>query len=157
MARRSREVLGVLHQHVWVRDATKKDPNETGRQRKKRRRESEHWADNQRAAGAQLRRASAGKCARCHIVAVFDREGDIFEAIEELKRLEHRFIIRAVHNRLLDTDDGERHYSRDEVAHAPVIAHKRVELRARAGRASRTARLEVRAMRARLQPPTNQR
>jgi hypothetical protein len=155
VARETREVLGVLHQHVWVRDSKKKNPNETGRERKQRKRESEHWADNQRAAAELLRKTVPGESRGCRVLAVFDREGDIFEAIEALKLLGHSFIIRAEHNRLLDTDDVERSYSLDQVERAPVIAHKVVELRSRPGRSARTVTLEVRAMPALLRPPKN--
>jgi len=72
--------------------------------RKKRRRESEHWAAAQHRVGKLFQ----GVEKRPRIIAVFDREGDIFEAFEALDQLGHSFIIRASHNRLVDSDGEGR-------------------------------------------------
>lgn len=156
VARTSHEVLGVLDQHTWVRSSEKKPKNETPAQRKKRARESDHWADNQKEVSKVVGEV-AGKQKRLapRLIAVFDREGDIFEAIEELDKLGHSFVIRAERNRLLDTSGGAKRYSLDEVQSAPVMAHKTVELRARAGKPARSATLEIRAMTVRIKPPRN--
>lgn len=149
------EVLGVVEQHVWVRSRRKKPANETSRQRKQRPRESEHWADNQRKV-ADVIRVAASKAGRPapHVIAVFDREGDIFEAMEAMTQIGHSFVIRAQRNRLLDDDDPEeRHYSLSEVSTAPVVGYRSVEVRARDGHPARTAILEVRATTVQLMPP----
>jgi hypothetical protein len=152
----SHKVLGVLEQHTWVRSPRKKPKDETASQRKKRARESEHWGDNQRAAAkvmAEVAQAASQDPPR--MVAVFDREGDIFEALETLDELGHSFVIRAERNRLLDTEDDAKHYSLDELRLAPVVGHKTVNVRARAGRPAREAQLEIRAMTASVKPPRN--
>jgi len=147
------EVLGILAQHAWVRSAQKKPPKESSRDRRKRRRESEHWADGQR----RVAEALQGQAPKPRVIGVFDREGDIFDAMEEMDRLGHSFVIRATRNRLLDDSntapDGERRYLLDEVKRAPVITHKTVDVPARAGRPGRTAVLQVRAMLAKIKPP----
>jgi len=151
----SHDVLGVLHQHMWVRSAEKKPGEETLRERKKRRRESDHWADNQRRV-AELLRQQAARAERPapHVIAVFDREGDVFEAMEQLDELGHSFVIRAQHNRLLESPDGRaKRYSLDKVRRAAVLAHKSVQVRERNGQPARTAQLEVRAITVRLTPP----
>jgi hypothetical protein len=89
------------------------------------------------------------------VIAVFDREGDIFEAMEVLDEIGHSFVIRAERNRLVETDDGSKRYSLDEVRTAPVVACKAVDVRGRAGRAARLAMLEIRAMAVSLRPPRN--
>jgi len=156
IARDSHEVLGVLHQHTWTRSKDKKPAKETAAERKKRERESEHWGDNQQhVAEAIAQAAMEDKLPAPRIIAVFDREGDIFEAMEKLDALGHSFVIRAQHNRLLDTDAEGKHYSLDEVRAAPVLAHKTVNIRAYAGRPARVATLEVRAMAASFKPPRN--
>lgn len=149
------EVLGVLEQHVYVRSRKKKPAKESSRDRKRRSRESEHWADNQRKV-AEVLRQSAMQAERPapHVIAVFDREGDIFEAMQTMVELGHSFVIRAQRNRLLDEDDPEaKHYSLDEVTSAPVVGFKSVDLRAREGRPARVTRLEVRATTVLLKPP----
>lgn len=156
VAEGSHAVLGVLHQHTWIRSAKKKPGKETAAQRKKRPRESEHWGDNQKSAAVALREgAERAGVAAPHVIAVFDREGDIFEAMEALRDLGHSFVIRAERNRLLDEDGDERRYGLDEVRKAPVVARKKVDVRAYAGRAARIAELEIRAMSAAVCPPVN--
>ena len=145
------EVLGVLDQHVWVRAERKVTEGESCVARKKRRRESEHWAAAQRRVGKLFQ----GVEKRPRIIAVFDREGDIFEAFEALDQLGHSFIIRATHNRLVDSEGEGREYSLDSVGQAPVVAHRTVDVPARPGRAARVAQMDVRATSLAIRPPRN--
>ena len=144
-------VLGVLDQHVWVRGERKVTQGESGVARKKRRRESEHWAAAQRRVGKLF----AGQEKRPRVIAVFDREGDIFEAFEALDELGHSFVIRATHNRLVDSDGEDREYSLDAVERAPAIAYRTVDVPARPGRGARVAQMEVRATSLAIRPPRN--
>jgi hypothetical protein len=145
------EVLGVLDQHVWTRAERKVTKGESCTARKKRSRESEHWAAAQR----RIAEHFSGSEGRPRVIAVFDREGDIFEAFEALDELGHSFIIRAARNRLLDVDGEDKQYSLDAVGHAPVLAHRTVDVPARAGRPARLAQMEIRAMAAAICPPRN--
>jgi hypothetical protein len=144
-------VLGVLDQHVWVRGERKVTQGESCVARKKRPRESEHWAAGQRRVGKRF----AAQEPRPRVIAVFDREGDIFEAFEALEELGHSFVIRATHNRLVDSQGDAREYSLDAVEQAPVIARRTVNVPARPGRAARMAQMEVRATSLALRPPRN--
>lgn len=155
------EVLGVLDQQVWVRSEKKRPRNESGYARKKRERESEVWRKGQEHVAEALGGKGTGSP---QVIAVFDREGDIFEAFEELERLGHSFIIRATRNRLLDTEarDGSasegtegRRYLLDEVMKAPIRARKEMTVPGRSGRPARVAGLEIRAMEALVRPPSN--
>jgi len=145
------EVLGVLDQQVWVRSERKVTQGESCVERKKRKRESEHWPEGQRRVSKLFR----GVEERPRVIAVFDREGDIFEAFEEIIQLGHSCIIRAIHNRLVDTDGASREYSLDAVEQAPVVGYRTVEVPARPGRTARVAKLEVRAKSLALRPPRN--
>jgi hypothetical protein len=144
-------VLGVLDQHVWVRGERKVTQGESCVARKKRRRESEHWAATQRRIGKLF----AGQAKRPRVIATFDREGDIFEAFEALDELGHSFVIRATHNRLVDSEGESKEYSLDIVERAPIIAHYTVDVPARPGRAARQAQMEVRATSLAIRPPRN--
>jgi len=147
----SHEVLGVLDQHVWVRAVRKVTQDESCVARKKRRRESEHWAAAQRRVGKLFE----GQAKRPRVIATFDREGDIFEAFEALDELGHSFVIRATRNRLVDSDGEDREYSLDAVERAPIIAHYTIDVPARPGRATRVAQMEVRATSLAIRPPRN--
>ncbi|HJX66478.1 MAG TPA: IS4 family transposase [Polyangia bacterium] len=145
------DVLGVLDQHAWVRGERKVTEGESGKARKKRRRESEHWAAGQHRVGKLFRNMEK----RPRIIAVFDREGDIFEAFEALDELGHSFIIRAARNRLVESEGEDKQYSLDCVGQAPVVARREVDVPARAGRAARVAQLEIRAKSLTICPPRN--
>ena len=145
------EVLGVLDQQVWVRSERKVTQGESCKARKKRKRESEHWPEGQR----RVSELFQGVEKRPRLIATFDREGDIFEAFEEIVRLGHSCIIRAIHNRLVDTDGASKEYSLDSVERAPVVGHRTVEVPARPGRAARVAKMEIRAKSLALRPPRN--
>jgi hypothetical protein len=132
------EVLGVLDQQVWVRSERKVTQGESCHARKKRKRESEHWPEGQR----RVNDLFQGVEKRPRLIATFDREGDIFEAFEEI-------------NRLVDTDGASKEYSLDAVEHAPVVGHRTVEVPARPGRAARVAKMEIRAKSLALRPPRN--
>jgi len=145
------EVLGVLDQHVWVRGEGKVTQGESCKARKKRKRESEHWAAAKHRVGKLFQSAER----RPRVIATFDREGDIFEAFEALDGLGHSWIIRATHNRLVDSDGEGKEYSLDSVGQAPVVAHYKVEVPARPGRAARVASIEIRATSLAIRPPKN--
>jgi hypothetical protein len=147
LSARTHEVLGVLDQHVWSRSTDKKPRDESAWDRRKRSRESARWS--------QMERNVAKRLPGAHVIAVFDREGDIFEVFETVDELHHSFVIRATQNRLVAGDD-EQVYSLDEARAAPVVAHRTVEVPARGGgRGARTAQLQVRAVRVNVQPPKN--
>lgn len=150
-----RRVLGVLDQQAWSRSTEKKPRDETAEQRRSRSRESERWPETiKRTAALCAERAIEPS----RIIAVADRESDIFEVFEACDEVGCSFVLRATHNRLL-FDDGEggqqREYSLDTVRAATVIAHKTVRVPARGSVPARTARLQVRAMRVDVSPPKN--
>jgi hypothetical protein len=148
----TREVLGVLEQHVWSRSKEKRPRDESARARRGRTRESERWSSVQRRVAERLGESGVS----AHVIAVYDREGDIFEVFEECDEIGHSFVIRATHNRLLESESDESLYSRSEVRRAPVIAHRTVNVPARGGgRGARQAALEIRALRVDVQPPKN--
>jgi len=157
------EVLGVGAQQVWVRPATKRDASERPDQRKKRARESQHWSEGQKkVARAFGRELEPGKWrARTedepYVIAVFDREGDIFETLEDLVALGHGYVIRAVQNRQIESmiDAPKPRYSLDEVERGPVVGVYEVLVPRRGGVPVRPATLTARSASMRLRPPRN--
>jgi hypothetical protein len=142
------EVLGVLDQHVWSRSSDKRPRDESAWHRRKRSRESERWS--------QMESNVARRLPSNHVIAVFDREGDIFEVFETLDELQHSFVIRATQNRLVAGDVDEVHYSLDHARAAPIVTHRTIEVPARGGgRGARVAHLQIRATRVSVQPPKN--
>jgi len=154
-----REPLGVLGQQAWARKWETKRRTETPSERKSRDRESEHWMKGQELAARALGRYEVdGKWSPIpkgtpELIAVFDREGDIFEAFEKIAVLDHGFVIRATRNRLIEGE--ETAYSLEHAAQAPVLGSYELHIAAKPGKAARTAVLEVRAERLSLRPPKN--
>jgi hypothetical protein len=125
-------VLGVLAQQCWSRWGRPQRQQETRRQLMSRARESQRWA-------AVLE--EGGPPAGSTWIYLTDREGDFYEPIQRCQRQRVDFVIRAFHDRVLSGGPG---HLKAAVAQAPVCGQLAVELRARAGRAARTAQVEVR-------------
>lgn len=148
----TREPLGLVEQLVWARSDEKRPSDETCAERKLRPRESEKW---QLTAASVHRRLAALDQRAPRIVHVFDREGDVFEALEAIDELGDGFIIRAARDRLLETDFPERDYLAEAAAFAPIRGCIDVAIHARPGRSARSARLELRSAQVTLAPPRN--
>jgi hypothetical protein len=126
-------VLGLLAQQCWSRWGRPIRGQETWKQRMSRSRESQRWA-------AALE--EGGPPAGSTWIQIMDREGDFYEPIQRCQRQRADFIIRAFHDRVLSGGQG---HLKAAVAKAPRFGQLTVELRARAGRAARMAKVEVRA------------
>jgi hypothetical protein len=107
---------------------------EKRRQMFDRRRQSERWASELLA----MDQPPTG----CRWIYIADRESDIYEPIQQLKRQKWDFIIRSCQDRRLG---GEQRHLRKAIAQAPSQGLIHVELRARPGQAARTATVEVRS------------
>lgn len=133
------EVLGLLNQEVWSRDGTY-PRDETTEERQFRDRESQCWTRGIETVEKQL----------SHAIHVADREGDIYEALEELKGKNERFVIRAHHNRLLNTK-GDKLF--DAVKRNPAIGKVVISVPLKSGQKKRQAILTLRAVSLTIRPP----
>ena len=137
----SGEVLGLLHQEVWAR-GDRKPRDERTYLRRQRPRESERWAR-----GIE---AVADLAIPARVVHVFDREGDVYEAIELLDRMKQGYVIRASSNRKLS---GKQGCLLDKVRTAAELGRIDVDVPARDGRPARKVDMVVRAETLRIRPP----
>ena len=124
--------LGLFGQQCWNRRARPKGTQETRRQLMSRSRESQRWA-------AVLE--EGGPPVGSTWIYLGDRESDFYEPVERCQRRGVDFVIRGFHDRVLSEGNG---HLKAEIAKAPVRGDLSVEVRARAGRAARTAQVEVR-------------
>lgn len=155
-------ILGVGGQEIWARSWTPAPKAETGDERKKRARESEHWArvqeDVARAFGRDVGEDGVWTPAAStapRVVAVFDREGDIFEAMETLQALGHGFVIRAIRSRKLKDPIGDATLSFDAVERAAELGEVKLVVPRRPGQPGRPATLTVRSVSFNVLPPKN--
>ena len=130
-------VLGLLHQHYWVRSELRKPaPNSRPREDK----ESIKWQRGLNASAAAL--ASVPAAQRPRVIHLMDREGDIHEVFAKVLALGHGAIIRRYRNRAV----AEWPLDADQVIRAvPALARVKLKLPAGHGRKARTAVVELRS------------
>ena len=133
--------LGLLAQQCWSRWLQPNRRGETRRQLMSRSRESQRWA---------LALEEGGPPAGSTWIYVADRESDFYEPIERCQRQRADFVIRGFHDRVLSQGEGRL---KVEMAKTAVLGRLNLEVRARAGRAARTAQLEVRTLAVSLNGP----
>jgi hypothetical protein len=114
---------------------------ESRRERLQRPRKSQYWAMAFEQAG--------GPPEGSQWIYIADRESDFYEPIERCQRRGVDFIIRAYQDRRLE--EGGKLWA--AVDAAPVLGEMTVELRSRGGQPSRTAIVEVRAVKVNLDGP----
>jgi hypothetical protein len=152
----TKEVLGLLDQRCWIRPDT--EPGVKGR--KKRRyeeKESYKWE-------AASQRIASRTHSMENIIQVCDREADIYEYLKSRTENGHRFIVRANHDRKLQTPDGPLWgfmAARRVIGHYELFIEQRGAQPAELGRCARparrahTIRIEVRSARVKLASPNN--
>jgi hypothetical protein len=130
-------VLGLLHQHYWVRPQLRKSaPNSRPREDK----ESIKWQQGLNATATAL--AGIPTPQRPRVIHLMDREGDIHEVFAKVLDLGHGAIIRRYRNRAV----AEWPLDADQVIHAaPALARLKLKLPAGHGRKARTAVVELRS------------
>jgi hypothetical protein len=130
-------VLGLLHQHYWVRPQLRKSaPNSRPREDK----ESIKWQQGLNATATAL--ASVPGPQRPHVIHLMDREGDIHEVFAKVLALGHGAIIRRYRNRAVD----EWPLDADQLIHTvPALTRMKLKLPAGHGRKARTAVVELRS------------
>ena len=129
-------VVGVAGQKCWARTGpSRRKQKERWRQRLRRQRESQRWA--------QTLEQMPVRPAKATWIYVADRESDIYEAFERCGQRQIDFIIRAQYDRTLAQEDRSLF---EAVAQAPVLGCFEVEVRKRPDRRARTAKVEVRVV-----------
>ena len=141
-----RQVLGLAHQQLVVRQPAPK--GETTYQRYRRRRESALWADGIRPLGEP----PPDTC----WVDVADAGADVFEAMAAARAVGHHFLFRASQERsvdvaLADTTEATTLLSWGRLI--PAQASDTVTIPAKGGRPARSARVVLGAAPATIQPP----
>jgi len=129
-------VLGMLHQHCWVRDPEKFG---TAQERKKRPfedKESYKWL-------TALRAVEKALPPRVKALLIQDSEADVYDFFAASRQAEVGLLIRAAHPRRVETA-GEVSNLFAAITQAPVIATREVTVRAQPNREARTALLSVR-------------
>lgn len=152
----TKEVLGLLDQQWWIRP-----DEEPGAKRRRKRcyqeKESYKWE-------AASQRIASRIHSMANIIQVCDREADIYEYLKSQTESGHRFIVRANHDRKLQTQGGplwDFMGARPVIGHYELLIEQRGAQPAELGRSARparrahTIRMEVRGARIKLASPNN--
>jgi hypothetical protein len=137
--------LGIIHQQVWAREEEERKRN-TRRKRPIEEKESFRW----------LEMVDAVESTLPHDLEVWvsgDREADIFELFAMPLRPGLHLVVRAEHDRKVESEEAQ--YLRHAVENSPALGHMEVSVPRSRKRKERAAKLQVRACTLKLLPPRN--
>lgn len=130
-------VLGLVHQHYWVRSERRKSPANS---RPREDKESIKWQHGLNATAKVWAGIPASQ--RPRVIHLMDREGDIHEVFARVQELGHGAIIRRYRNRAVD----EWPLDADQLIRTvPALAQMKWRRPAGHGRRARTAVVELRS------------
>lgn len=135
--------LGILAQHIWVRDPEDLGKSEDRRKRRFSDKESAKWVTSLEASAFVVPES-------VETVTVADSEADVFDLFATERPANAQLLIRATHNRKVE---GEIRYLWEAVEASPVRGERVVELEATEKRQARTARCSVRFQTVTVRPP----
>jgi hypothetical protein len=101
-----------------------------------------------------LRQSVKDRPAGVQVVAVCDRESDIFEFFDLARRLRAPLVVRAAQDRNAESEEEVGHLWK-MVQARPVAGTLQVHISARKGQPARDAELQIRYLELKLQPPRN--
>lgn len=136
--------LGIVHQQVWAREGAEK--RKTRRTRLIEEKESFRWLETVDAVESRMPR-------EVEVWVAGDREADIFELFAMERRAGLELVVRAAHDRKVQSEEAESLHAALECA--PVLGQVEVAVPRSRKRAARTAVLEVQACEVTLLPPRN--
>jgi hypothetical protein len=144
-------VLGLLHNHVWVRPLSEFGKGHLAKKRPFEEKESFEWVRGMRHT-RELRDAFSPHTS---ILTVADSAGDVHEVLEEVTaRPGDDAIIRASQDRRVADDYAS---VRAQLAAQKPLDHLKIEVPRKQGERKRRARIEIRALRVTVVPPQNSR
>lgn len=131
-------VLGLLHNAVWARPPEEFGKAATRRERSFEEKESAKWSRGVAEATAWRDQHSPAT----RLVHIMDREGDVWEVLQELASSNDDVVIRCAQDRSVV---GEHKRVRPHVAAQPVLKRLRVDVPRKQGQPARRAVVEARA------------
>lgn len=135
--------LGLVHQWMWVREASTTGQRHRRRQRPTTEKETQRWLSSLDISQRKIPAA-------IDLVTVADREADIFDLFAQPRRPGSHILIRATHNRRVK---GEVGYLWDAVRQSPVRGGYTLAVRRRGDIQARQAKIAVRYVSVTIQPP----
>ena len=139
--------LGMLWSKIWARDGYKKLVEKEIRKIPVKDKESGRWIE-------ALRAINALKPQNTKVIAVGDRENDIYDFFHAAASIGANFVVRAAHNRAL-VGEEKHQYLKNYVTEQRIAGTYPVQVPKKNSRQKRKAHLEVRFAQVTLCRPTN--
>jgi Transposase DNA-binding/Transposase DDE domain len=143
------QLLGIASSLLWNRSDIKKPENETGKDRKKRVRESAKWAIPPLDLMKKSKNTEIGDK---EFIIVADREADIYEIYIFYQAIKHGFVIRAAQPRKIK---GEKSNNFKTLDASPVRFYYKKTIPRNGDRPEDVVMLSVRAMKIEILAPMN--
>jgi hypothetical protein len=145
--------LGLFDVNCWCRKPPDKeaDPKEK-RKRPIEEKESSKWIDGVRAAREAIE-GQVPPADRPRLIHVMDREGDVYEVLAEVAGADEGLVLRCNQDRCVEHMDGRADTAHAAVRAAPILQRKTIEVPRKHGQPKRKARVEIRRVHVRIQPP----
>lgn len=143
--------LGLAGMNLWERDAERYGISETRRKRPIQEKESNKWL-------LGLEQAQEHTPPECLVLAISDRESDVYEYFTSPRRDNVHLLVRLEQNRRVvtqDLEDEDYILIRKALENAPVAGQYEIYVPGRTKAESRTAKLEVRLTEVDIMPPVN--
>lgn len=148
-----RVALGLVGQHIWVRDYETFGQSQTkeAKRRPITEKESVKWLESFEA-GERFQEELLS--AETRVISVFDREGDVFEVFQRAKRsgTKSGLLLRASYDRRLENEEEHLWSFMEKQSLCGTLT---ITVPRRPGSKERTAELEVRFAEVMVLPPTN--
>ena len=128
--------LGILAQEIWARDPTTIGKKHQRKQQETKEKESQRWLNAER---KTVKNIQPGQT----IITVADREADIFDLFSQVAGGDGEFLIRACHNRCVDS---ELSYLIPTIEAATIAGYTTVNIERNPVNAARAARLSIQFM-----------
>ncbi|MDQ6648242.1 MAG: IS4 family transposase [Pseudomonadota bacterium] len=141
----SERTLGLIEQQYWRRDPAGHGKKHARKQRPYIDKESVKW---QRASEHVAQRLGPSMA---QVIAVCDRESDVYDYLQYKRAQQQRFVLRARVDRRVEGHVGSLFTTLEE--HARVVGHKSVSIAQRSGRKARVAQLVLQAATVALRAP----
>jgi Transposase DNA-binding/Transposase Tn5 dimerisation domain len=135
--------LGILAQEIWARDPNTLGKKHHRKQKETKDKESQRWLDAER---KTLESIQPGQT----IITVADREADIFDLFSQVAAGDGEFLIRASHNRCVES---ELSYLIPTIEAQTIAGYTTVEIGRNPVNAARAARLSIQFMTTEIQSP----
>jgi len=139
----SEQVLGLANQDYFYRENKVEGKHNQLQRRDRRLKESFKWQKSQEVLSSRMDSME-------NIIDICDREADIFEYLDHQTGVNHRFVVRASENRLLNNPQGK---VRDIINSLTAEAYYQIDIKQKGGRKSRKAKIALSYQEIRIKKP----